>query len=252
MRAFDVHAHLQSDRFDPDRADVIRRAEEAGVKRILNAATEPSDWDAVRSLGGINRFALGIHPWYIPADAERFLSSRTDSDVRGCSAVGEIGLDSLTERIPLVRQIAVFENQLSLAGELRLPCVIHCRGAFAELVRSASRIGLGRGAVVHAFNGSRELAEDLMRRGFFLSFGGVLTYRDSRRREEMLRRVYPERFLLETDSPDIPVAEKKGERGEPSDIRSVIRAASEILGEPEEKIAETAWENAQSLFGETS
>lgn len=250
MRIFDVHAHLQSDRFDADRGDVIRRAEEAGIERILNAATEPSDWNAVRSLGGISRFALGIHPWYIPDGAEEFLSTLTDSDFNGCSAIGEIGLDSLTKKTPVERQITVFEEQLSLAGALGLPCVIHCRGAFAELIRCASRVGTAHGAVIHAFNGSPELADDLMRRGFFLSFGGVLTFRDSRRREEMLRRAYPERFLLETDSPDIPVAERNGERGEPADILHVIRAASDMLGEPEERIAEAAWENALRLFGE--
>ena len=192
--------------------------------------------------------ALGIHPWYIPDDAEEFLSALSDTDFLGASAIGEIGLDTADEKIPLERQIRVFEAQLALAEAMRLPSVVHCRGAFSELMQCAERIGISRGAVIHAFNGSAELAKDLGRRGFSFSFGGVLTFKDSQKRAAMLRSVYPERFLVETDSPDIPVAGRKGERNEPARIVDIIEAAASILGEPEERVAETAFSNAKRLF----
>lgn len=249
----DVHCHLQSSRFDGDRAVTIARAEAAGVTSMLNAATQPADWDAVRSIAKSNpccKTAFGIHPWYIPADAEAFLSSLTPADFAGASAVGEIGLDAHTQRTPLERQISVFVRQLALAQELALPSIIHCRGAFGELMAAAKRTGLTHGAIVHAFNGSEELAKDLIRHGFTISLGGVITYRDSVKREKMIRAVYPDHFLLETDSPDIVPAEKKGERNEPSFIRFITAAAAQILGIDEDTLIEQARQNAVRILGE--
>jgi len=251
MKLFDIHAHLQSKKFSADLMDVLNRAQAAGVEKILNAATEPSDWSNVLDLSRkspICLSALGIHPWYIPIGAENFLDSLTDNDFHSAAAIGEIGLDKTTELIPIDRQIIVFEKQLSIAKELRIPSIIHCRGAFGELIASAKKVGLGSGAAIHAFNGSEELAKDLIRHGFLLSIGGVITYHDSRKREKMLRTIYPDFFLLETDSPDIPPAEKKGERNEPSYIRYVLASCSAILGVQEEQIAEQAEKNIAKLF----
>ena len=106
-----------------------------------------------------------------------------------------------------------------------------------------------RGGIVHNFNGSAELAEDLIRHGLSFSLGGILTYRDSKKRALMLKKIWPDHFLLETDSPDIPPSEKKGEVNEPANIQYNLRAASEILGVPEEIIAEKTTENAKRIFG---
>ena len=251
MRIFDAHAHLQSQRFDNDRAEVLRRAHDAGVECILNAATEPSDWDAVRTLALDEPSclaALGIHPWYIPENALSFLATLSDADFRGVSAVGEIGLDAVSAPFALEQQTAVFEAQLALAKELRLPCVTHCRGASGELIRSAKKIGIPYGAVVHAFNGTEELAAELIRHGFTLSFGGALTFPDKGKRAKALRQAWPGSFLIETDSPDIPSAGKRGERNEPAFILDVIASAAALLNESEETIAHTAFDNARRLF----
>jgi TatD DNase family protein len=251
MQIFDAHAHLQSQLFDHDRPAVLQRAHAAGVEYILNAATEPSDWDTVRNLAKEEKSclaALGIHPWYIPENAEHFLTTLSDSDFLGVSAVGEIGLDAVTAPVPLNLQTAVFEAQLALAGELHLPCIIHCRGASGELIRSAKKTGIPYGAIIHAFNGTEELAAEFIRHGFLLSFGGALTFPDKGKRAKALRQAWPESFLIETDSPDIPAAGRKGERNEPALILDVITAAASLLGETEETVARIAFGNARRLF----
>ena len=250
MRLYDIHCHLQSTRFAEDIGCILSRAEEAGIAAVLNAATEPSDWLLVRSLEkySLCRSALGIHPCYTPANAEQFLAACTDSVFNGITAIGEIGLDSICAPVPLDRQLDIFRRQLSIAKDLKLPAVIHCRGAFAELIQCAKEIGIPYGAAVHAFNGSAELAADLIRHGFDISVGGVLTYRDSRKRAAMLKEIYPDHILFETDAPDIPPAEKKHERNEPSYLRLILAAASEILGVPEEIIAQNAEANTLKLF----
>ncbi|MGL4368494.1 MAG: TatD family hydrolase, partial [Spirochaetota bacterium] len=152
------------------------------------------------------------------------------------------------ENADRTQQTDIFQRQLFLAHELKLPVVIHCRGAFQELIGCIKESGIPHGGMVHAFNGSAELAQELVRHGLHISLGGVLTYRDSRKRKQMLRSIPENRLLLETDSPDIPPAEKKGMRNEPAFIRYVLTAASELLDLPEEKIAQQCRDNAAELF----
>jgi TatD DNase family protein len=117
-------------------------------------------------------------------------------------------------------------------------------------MQSIRKIGLARsGGIVHNFSGSAELARQLSALGLSFSLGGTLTYRNSRKKREVLEAIYPERFLLETDSPDIPPVEAPGRPNVPANILHNLRAAAEILGEPEERIAEYTTENALRIFG---
>jgi TatD DNase family protein len=218
---------------------------------MINAATEPSDWNACRALKEKYlscEYALGIHPWYIGNDAESFLQGLSPSDFTGACAIGEIGLDKKFNRVDFALQMKIFRMQVELARDCNLPVMLHCVAAFAELVSELKRCPLKQGGVLHNFNGSAELAKDLSRYGLFFSLGGTLTYRDSRKRTELLTYIYPSLFMLETDSPDIPPAEKKGMINEPSFIRYNLTAAAEMLCIAEEDIAAVTTENAVALF----
>ena len=143
-----------------------------------------------------------------------------------------------------------FFEQLAIARETGLPAVLHCRGAFNELIQSVRRIGgLPAGGVIHSFSGSPELAEELSSLGLSFSMGGTLTFRNSARRAAVLKKIYPDRFLLETDSPDIPPVQKHGEINRPRNILYNLEAAAEIIGDTAENIAGNTTRNAARLFG---
>jgi TatD DNase family protein len=193
--------------------------------------------------------ALGIHPWYIKPEYEPDLARLVFQAQRGAAAIGEIGLDRRVAEPPIEVQRRFFDSQLIIAKQLNLPVVIHCRAAFNELLDSLRRIGAPQtGGVVHNFSGSLELARDLERFGLVFSFGGVLTYRNSGKKKELIREIYPDAFVLETDSPDIPPREAPGRPNRPANIVYNLRAAAELLGESEEHVAQATTEVAARVF----
>ena len=251
MRLIDVHCHLQSDVLRPQLSRIISDAEAVGVEKLITCATAPDDWNVCRDVCTEYEcvsFALGIHPWYIPDNADSFLDTLDESDFAGAVAIGETGLDSRHPKYPMDKQIHIFRKQLKIASDVNLPVIIHCMGAWQELHHELKSIPLRRGGVIHNFNGSRELAKTFSGLGFSFSIGGTLTYRDSAKRADMIRSIYPENLLFETDSPDIPPREKKGMINEPSNMVFVLKAASELLGEDEDEISETTSKNADRIF----
>ncbi|MCU0847535.1 MAG: TatD family hydrolase [Spirochaetes bacterium] len=252
MKLVDAHCHLEDDVFAGRLDDIISGARNAGIVKLITCSITPGQWPLSKSISeqfAEVEFAMGVHPWYCRredlADLEDLLRARE----LGAVAIGEIGLDLKVTGMDFGLQIEIFEKQLSIAREIDLPVIMHCRGAFNELILSMKKIGVpASGGIIHSFSGSPELAEELGKWNLSFSMGGTLTYRNSRKRERLLRLIYPGRFLLETDSPDIPPVEKSGEPNVPSNILYNLRAASEILGEPEEKIADRTSENAARIF----
>jgi len=255
VKLVDVHCHLESACFAGCLGRVLEDARAAGVAKLITNAITPAQWPESERLAQSHpeiEFALGIHPWYItPGDLSRVEELR-DARARGAVAIGEIGLDGKVEAPSMNEQMAVFEAQVRVARDLGLPIIVHCRGAFGDLVRVLKTAGIPEaGGVVHAFSGSVEVVEDLWPFGFSFSLGGSLTYRNSRKRARVLERVYPDRFLLETDSPDIPPVQKRGtgEPNVPANIRYNLAAAAEMLGVTEEEVATASTANACRLFG---
>lgn len=252
MKLVDVHCHLEDDCFDKRLPEVIKQAEEAGVAAFITASVEPSQW--TKSLSIAKKYpsvkcALGIHPWFANTKLKEALPSLADYCQHGASAVGEIGLDA-KKGVPLAEQIPFFEEQLSIARELNLPVVIHCFTAFGELLKSIRRVGLpAAGGIIHSFSGSKEAAEGFISAGLSVSLGGVLTYRNSPKRARLLHYVFPDYFLLETDSPAMAPAEAKEKLNVPANIIYNLKAASEILGKSENELANTATANASRIFG---
>jgi TatD DNase family protein len=252
MKIVDVHCHLESGHFRDDLDRVIEDARQAGLVKLISASIAPDQWDLSCQIAA--RYpevecALGVHPWYIREayldDLPRLLNARA----MGAVAIGEIGLDCKTEVVDFGLQYLFFEKQLAIARETGLPVVLHCRGAFNELLRSLRKTGpLKAGGVIHSYSGSPELTEELMALGLSFSMGGTLTFRNSAKRAAVLKKIYPERFLLETDSPDIPPVQKRGEINRPSYILYNLEAAAEIIGDSAENIAAHTTRNAAELF----
>jgi len=252
MRLVDVHCHLESDLYEGKLDSIVEGATAAGLVRMITCAITPGQWELSRSLAERYpsvAYALGVHPWYIRESDFAAVDALPEAALRGAVAIGEAGLDRKVKTPSFDVQLRIFTRQLIIARELNLPVILHCRGAYNELITCLRQAGLPEaGGIIHSFSGSLEIAEELMKLGMSFSMGGVLTYRNSKKRSEVLKRIYPDHFMLETDSPDIPPVETRGTLHVPANIIYNLRAAAEILGEPEEKIAERTTDNAFRLF----
>jgi TatD DNase family protein len=247
----DSHAHLDDSSFDPDRAEVLRRAHEAGVRHIVVPAIHRDSWADIERLCARHPEALpayGLHPIYLErhrpehvAELTRWLADHP------AVAVGEIGLDYFVEDLDRERQRQYFEEQLRVARELDLPVIVHARRAVDEVTSTLRRIGKLRG-VVHSFAGSEQQAEQLWRLGFHLGIGGPVTYERAQRLRRIVAHMPIEHLLLETDAPDQPGADHRGQRNEPAHIREVLRVVAELRGESEESVAAATTANAARLF----
>lgn len=252
MQLVDVHCHLEAEEFSGQLDTLVQNAREAGIIKMITASIVPEQWTV--SQGIAHRypevaFAWGIHPWYIqPGHLEAIDGLRAARDAGAC-AIGEIGLDSKITEPALDLQLPLFEAQVRIAKELDLPVVLHCRGAFNEMLDVFKRCGAPeRGGIIHAFSGSVEIAEAFLRYGISFSMGGALTYKRSNKRAKTLARIYPDHFLLETDSPDIPPVQALGQPNVPANILYNLRGAADYLNLPEDTIAEQTTQNAVRLF----
>ena len=159
MQLVDAHCHLESDRFGRPLTEVLQEAAAVGVVKLVTASATPEDWEGCRSLAAMHpaiEFALGIHPWYVKPEHQEALEPLRAAGSGGAKAIGEIGLDSKVGSPSMALQTALFRAQLEIARELDLPVVVHCRGAFNELLDIVKRTGLpGRGGTAVA-NGRRK------------------------------------------------------------------------------------------------
>ncbi len=238
----DTHCHLDVARFDADRDAVLRRAWAAGLTGLVVPAIGPDAWEAL--LGWPARdarvqVALGIHPQHLPqlpeADDAAHLA-RLDALLESgvALAVGECGLDGPSEAgAPMARQLRVFDAHVQLARRHRLPLLVHCYRAHPHLQRYLETAGVPEaGLLLHSYSGSAELTPRYARLGCHFSFAGPLTFPEARRPLDALRKIPPERLMVETDAPDQPPHPHRGERNEPAHLPLVIAAMERALERP--------------------
>ena len=194
--------------------------------------------------------AVGYHPEncgpYCPADLD---SLRQLAKAPKAAAIGEIGLDYYwAENPPREHQRQVFRDQMALAEELNLPVIVHDREAHADsmaIVREFPRV---RG-VFHCFSGSAEMAKELVKLGWMISFTGVLTYKNARKAVEVAQAVPLDRIMIETDSPYMAPVPHRGERNDSGYVRHVCEKLAEIKGGSFEEYARITLENGKRFYG---
>ena len=231
----DTHCHLDAAEFAFDRAAVIERARAAGVEGFVVPAVTSAGFDGLDELAdstpGVAR-AFGLHPLFIdsarPSDLHRLDQRLAHTNV---VAVGEIGLDGFVAQPDLSLQQSWFEDQLALARAHDLPVILHVRKAVDAIIASLRRVGVS-GGIAHAFNGSRQQADQLVGLGFKLGFGGTLTYEGSRRIRALAAELPVDAIVLETDAPDIPPEWNRGGRNEPANVRRIADTLAQLRGEP--------------------
>jgi TatD DNase family protein len=229
----DTHCHLDAAEFDADRAEAAARAAAAGVNAIVVPAVERANFGAVASVCRefpACRPAWGIHPMYVDRAREADLDALRETLVRERPvAVGEIGLDRFVEGRDEARQDFFFAEQLKIARDLGLPVLLHVRRAIDPILAHLRRIRVP-GGIAHAFNGSRQQADEFIRLGFKLGFGGAMTHERATRLRELAATLPLEAIVLETDAPDIPPAWLGKGRNEPAELAGIAATLAALRG----------------------
>ncbi len=163
-------------------------------------------------------------------------------------AIGEIGLDTKMENAHLPRQLDLLNRQLDLAVELDLPVILHCRGAFEELLTAINHRGGKLRGVLHAFSRSTEVANQFIKAGFHLGLGGAVTRPGARRVRKAAAAISLDKVVLETDAPSIGLDGVMPEDTEPHHVANVASALAELRGEDPETIARQTTMNAEQIF----
>jgi TatD DNase family protein len=250
VELWDTHCHLTLAPLAADVEGALRRARAAGVAHVVVPAFDRESWDDVAALAGRTGLhaAIGLHPWVAGAALERAALERAIDRGRGV-AVGEIGLDFKIEGADRERQVAALELQLDVAVARDLPVLLHCRGAFEELLAIVgARQGRVRG-VLHAFSRGPEIARRFLDLGLCLAFGGAITRPAATRARKSAAFAPADRLLLETDAPSIGLDGVAPAATEPRHVREIAAALAALRGVGLDEIAEVTSANARRLFG---
>lgn len=254
----DSHCHIADEVFGPDLDQVITRAREAGLERvlvILEAGNTQEAEQASRAHGLWEplRAAVGVHPHVAhqfaadPARARAVVGEQVAA-TPFARAIGEIGLDYHYDYSPRDVQQAVFREQLALASELDRPVVIHTRDAERDTIEALQACGGALRGVLHCFTGSADLASRALDLGFYISFSGIVTFPRAGDLRDTARRVPLDRLLVETDSPFLAPAPNRGGRNEPARVVDVARALAPIMGVTLDELGAATTANFHRLF----
>jgi len=247
----DTHCHLDAAEFDADRDAVHAAALAGGVARIVVPAVAVDGFQKAKMV--VARYpgcvaAYGIHPLYVMQAQESDLAVLRDWLLREQPlAVGEIGLDGHVTNVDPLRQEFYFVEQLKLAREFDLPVLLHVRRAVDQILKHLRRIRV-RGGVAHAFNGSRQQADEFIKLGFKLGFGGTMTFSGSSRIRALAAELPLDAIVLETDAPDIPPAWLNGGRNAPGELPRIADVLAELRGVSRADIAAASSAAARAVM----
>lgn len=251
MELIDTHCHLDVEEFAADRAAVLARARANGVAAIVVPGVLARTWPALLDFCASAQDlypALGMHPVY--------LDQHRKEDVRELEravaaqpvlAIGEIGLDFYLAGLDPARQQSLFEAQLEIARSCGLPVILHVRKAHDAVLATLRRIRVA-GGICHAFNGSLQQAAIYRELGFRLGFGGMLTFERSRKLRVLAQSLPLDDIVLETDAPDMTVAQHRGERNSPEYLPFCLAALAQLRELPEHTVAEQTTANARAVL----
>lgn len=253
---FDTHTHLNQEEFDANRSEIISRAREAGVTRMI--AVGVSVETSQRCIELANQYpevhaAVGIQPNYVAeATADDWAKIEELATQPGVVAIGETGLDRYWDDSPFDLQQDYFDRHLRLAEKLDLPFIVHmreCDEDILAMLREAHQRGPLRG-IMHSFTGSAEMAAECVAMGLHISFAGMVTFKKSQDLRDCAASVPADRLLIETDSPYLSPEPLRGKRpNEPARVRHIAECLAKVRGVPLKEFAEVTTRNACAVFG---
>lgn len=260
----DSHCHLDFDSFNGDRDHLLQQCYSAGIEAIVVPGIEPHQWQRLQQLKQAQRhtgaiasslyLAAGLHPWWVdqvgvsPQILQQLLRQQLEQQQQQWVAIGECGLDGAIE-CSMARQEAFFEVQLQLAQETGLPLIVHGHKAHQQVIRWLKKFTLPGGGVIHAFSGSRELAQQYWQLGFYIGVGGTISYDRATKTRAAISAMPLESLLLETDAPDMPLSGFQGERNSPLQLLRVAECLADLKSVDVERVSEQTSCNCRHLFG---
>ena len=248
---FDTHAHYDDEQFESDRDQVLSSMAGAGVELIVNPGADMASSRAARALAArwpFVWFGIGVHPHDSAGMTnDDFDELRVMAADPKCVAVGEIGLDYHYDLSPRDIQKLRFNQQMELAAELKKPVIIHEREACADVLDVVTRFRHVSG-VYHCFSGSWETAKIILDQGWYLSFTGVITFKNARKALEVVEKMPADRLMIETDSPYLSPVPVRGRRNDSRNLSYIAARAAEIRGISTEELAALTLANGKRFF----
>lgn len=256
MQLIDTHVHLNFDAFQSDLDQIAQRWREHHIVRLVHSCVEPSEFNQIQNLAQQFPelyYAVGVHPldvdkWDKEAGAQMRLLAQSDPKV---VAIGETGLDFF-KADNCDQQKQVFWSHLQIARQLQLPVIIHCREAAASMHQLLQQFWRDQGpvnGVMHCWGGTPEETQWFLDLGFYISFSGIVTFKNAKQVHQSARMVPCDRLLIETDCPFLAPVPVRGERrNEPANVRYVAQHVANLRDVSLEELAATTTQNACRLF----
>ncbi len=253
MHLIDSHCHLDFSIFDLDRDQILSRCNDLGIKSLIIPAVTVSSWQRLLSVCAQSKVlhpALGLHPMFMQEHKPEHIDHLKDSVTqhkRTLVAIGEIGLDFYLPDHDKQAQTVLFTEQLKIAQDTELPVLLHVRKAHDQTVSCLKKHPVN-GGIVHAFNGSMQQADHYQKLGFLFGVGGAITHPNATRLRSLMAQLPLSSLVLETDSPDMPIANMIGTRNSPENIPKILATLAELRSETAEEIALITTQNCQRLI----
>lgn len=256
MELFDSHAHLDDEKFDEDRESLVEEIRKAGITKLISAGYSLEGSRRGKELAEKYDFiytTAGISPNDIPQTQEELWIMLEEIEAIAKQsgkvvAIGEIGLDYYWNDENKELQKLAFEKQIDMANRLELPIVIHTREAVMDTLAILKQKEVLKKGVFHCCPLNRELVKEALKLGFYISFAGPITFKNSKNANEIIEMVPNDRMLIETDSPYLSPEPLRGTRNDPRNVRFVAQKVAEVKGMTLEETAKITYQNAERLF----
>ncbi len=249
---FDTHAHYTDEDFNEDRDEILTAIQKANVGLVMNSASDEESSAFAVKLAEKHPFIYASVGWH-PHDAKSFTEQSAEKIRNWCKnprvlAIGEIGLDYYYDLSERIIQQEVFLRQMELARELKKPVVIHDRDAHEDCMNIIRKFPEVMGEF-HCYSGSAEMAKEILARGWYLGFTGVITFKNARKAIEVLEMCPMDRILIETDCPYLAPVPHRGKRNDSRLLVHVIEKIAQVKGLAASEVERITAENGKRFFG---
>ncbi|MCI8411908.1 MAG: TatD family hydrolase [Clostridia bacterium] len=256
MKFFDSHAHLDDDKFNDDREEIINKIHNENIDKFISAGYSLEGSEKAIELSNKYKFiysTCGISPNDIPQTEEKLWImlekiEKLAKENKKVVAIGEIGLDYYWNKDNKELQKKAFIKQIEMADRLELPIVIHTREAVMDTLEILKQNNVKCKGVFHCCPLNRELVKEGLKLGFYISFAGPITFKNSKNANEIIEMVPLDRILIETDSPYLSPEPLRGRRNDPRNVKYIAQKIAEVKGIALEEVANITYKNAEEIF----
>lgn len=258
MKFFDSHAHLDDEKFNEDREELIEEIKKSGIDKFISAGYSLEGSKKGIELANKYDFIYttsGISPNDIPQTEEELWKTLKEiekiaQENKKVVAIGEIGLDYYWEKEEKMRKLQkiAFIEQIKIANKIELPIVIHTREAVMDTIQILKENNVKNKGIFHCCPLNRELVKEALKLGFYISFAGPITFKNSKNANEIIEMVPNDKMLIETDSPYLAPEPVRGTRNNPINVKYIAQKIADVKKLSLEEVAKMTYENAQKIL----